>query len=68
MGSWGGKREGAGCRTGSGLYGEPTKSKRVPVGMFKALELWLDLYRVKKCVLTAARLLVAQLETNEKKK
>lgn len=63
----GGLRRGAGRPKGTGFYGEQTKPVRCPVGLLEAYWVWVDAYRQVKCVLTAARLLVAQLETNEKK-
>lgn len=63
----GGKRLGAGRPLGSGRYGEATKPERVPLGMLNAFKTMRSIYITTKDVLTAARLLVAQLETNEKK-
>jgi hypothetical protein len=39
---------------------------RVPLPMVEAFRMWREFYKATKCILTAARLLVAQLETNEK--
>ena len=63
----GGKRPGAGRPSGTGMYGTETKPVRVPLAMIKWVKLLAYLYKLEKDVLTAARLLVAQLETNEKK-
>ncbi len=45
MSSHGGKREGAGRKSGSGKYGEPTKALRVPASLVKDVK---DFIRVKK--------------------
>lgn len=64
----GGKQPGAGRPVNSGQYGCPTKPMRGPTGAEAATNMYWQLYAATKCILTAARLLVAQLETNEKKK
>lgn len=68
MPNHGGRRPGAGRKVGSGKYGEPTQTVRVPSSGVLAVRLYCQLLAATKCILTAARLLVAQLETNEKNK
>lgn len=47
MSNHGGKREGAGRKTGTGKYGEPTRAMRVPESLVKDVKEFVRLKRVK---------------------
>lgn len=53
--SWGGRREGAGRKSGSGKYGEPTVPVRVPQGLSDRLQEVLTTYESDQKLLEQMR-------------